>query len=91
MFDAPRGLTLPALKEYGRDVGLNVSRFDACLDGGTHAAAVKDALATAAQLGLSSTPTTFINGRMLSGARGYEELAAVVDEELRAGVTDRVP
>jgi len=90
MFDAPRGLTAAALKEYAGDVGLNVSRFDACLDGGTHAVAVKDAVATAAQLGLSSTPTTFINGRMLSGARSYQEFAAVVDEELRAGVTDRV-
>jgi len=31
---------------------------------------------------VNSTPTMYINGRLLSGAQPYEVIAAVIDEEL---------
>ena len=37
-------------------------------------------------LGVSSTPSVFINGRIISGAQPYETFTAIIDEELeRAG------
>lgn len=33
-------------------------------------------------LGVTGTPTSFINGRMLSGAQSLETFAWVIDEEL---------
>jgi protein-disulfide isomerase len=33
-------------------------------------------------LGVNSTPTTFVNGRAVTGAQPYSEFAAVIDEEL---------
>jgi predicted DsbA family dithiol-disulfide isomerase len=33
-------------------------------------------------LGLSGTPSFFINGRLLVGAQPYESFAQVIDEEL---------
>ncbi len=34
------------------------------------------------RLGVESTPTTFVNGRLVSGAQPYEVFAAIIDEEL---------
>ena len=33
-------------------------------------------------LGVSSTPSIFINGRLVSGAQPYEVFAAIIDDEL---------
>ena len=33
-------------------------------------------------LGVRSTPTVFINGRMVSGAQPYEVFTKIIDEEL---------
>jgi len=35
------------------------------------------------QLGVSATPTLFVNGEKLEGAYTYEEMAAVLDRALR--------
>ena len=36
----------------------------------------------ATSLGVVSTPTVFVNGRLVSGAQPYEVFATVIDEEL---------
>jgi protein-disulfide isomerase len=43
---------------------------------------VRLASSAASRLGLTSTPTTFVNGRMVSGAKPYATFAAVIDDEL---------
>lgn len=42
---------------------------------------VRDGVAQRTRLGVNSTPTVYINGRMLSGAQPYETFASVIDEE----------
>ena len=37
------------------------------------------------RLGITGTPMIFINGRALSGAKPFEELAEVIEDELRRG------
>jgi len=39
-------------------------------------------LEAGSQVGVSGTPALFINGRFLSGAQPYEQLASIIDEEL---------
>jgi len=82
LFTNQRALETSALKQYAKDVGAETARFAACLDSGKYAEAVRLASNAAATLGLTSTPTTFVNGRMVSGAKPYATFAAVIDDEL---------
>ena len=71
------------LLRYAGDIGLLPEKFAACLDGGRFAAAVEADVAQARNLGVSSTPTFFINGRPLVGAHPVENFRAAVDDALK--------
>jgi protein-disulfide isomerase len=86
MFENIRNLFVPALKETARKLGLDGAKFDACLDSGRHAANVRADYQLGEQMGVSSTPTIYINGRALVGAQPFEAFKQIIDEELaRAG------
>jgi len=57
-------------------------KFSSCLDSSKYADRVRAGMEMGNRLGVSSTPTLFINGRVLPGAYPYDDLAAVIDEEL---------
>ncbi len=65
-------------------LGLNQAEFTACLAGTRPKAAVARDLADAQGLGLSGTPTFFINGRYLSGFQSLETLRQHIERELPA-------
>jgi len=65
LYKRQNALTVPSLKKYASEVGLNRTRFDAALDGGTYAAEIKRDIEDAEIYGVGSTPTIFINGVML--------------------------
>jgi protein-disulfide isomerase len=70
------------LKLYAKDLGLKQDLFDQCLVSGKYKAAIQKDLKDAATLGLTGTPTFFINGRELSGAQSVEAISQMIDEEL---------
>ena len=70
------------LKSYGKEVGLNVDSFDRCFASGKYKAVVQKDLNEGAQLGLSGTPTFFINGREIPGNLPLKAFEAIIDEEL---------
>jgi protein-disulfide isomerase len=70
------------LKSYGKEVGLNVDSFDRCFASGKYKAVVQKDLNEGAQLGLTGTPTFFINGREISGNLPLKAFEAIIDEEL---------
>jgi protein-disulfide isomerase len=73
------------LKKHAADLGLDAAAFNACLDTSKYGERVRDGVAQGTRLGVNSTPTIYINGRMLSGAQAYETFASVIDEELSRG------
>ncbi|HJS58360.1 MAG TPA: thioredoxin domain-containing protein [Vicinamibacteria bacterium] len=86
LFGASPKLDIADLKRYAGELGLDAAAFDACLDGGRKAAAVKADLDAGNGYGVNSTPAFFINGRLVSGALPFERFAEVIDDELeRAG------
>jgi protein-disulfide isomerase len=70
------------LKSYAKEVGLNVNSFDRCFASGKYKAVVQQDLNEGVQLGLTGTPTIFINGREISGNQPLEAFEAIIEEEL---------
>jgi len=86
MFEDQEALGLADLKATAKTLGLDSTTFDDCLDSGKHADQVEADLEAGLAAGVSGTPALFINGRFLSGAQAYDEIAKVIDDELlRAG------
>jgi protein-disulfide isomerase len=62
-------------------LGLDKGAFGACLASRRYDDEIKASLDRGLKLGVNSTPTFFINGRRLIGARPYEDFQAVVADE----------
>jgi len=77
-----RQLDVDALKEHARVLKLDGDKFDNCLDNGTEAAAVKQDLEEAKSLGLTGTPSFFVNGHFFSGVIDYGMLKDMVNQQL---------
>jgi len=87
MFADQRNLAVPQIKEKAAAVGLEAAAFAACLDGDKYAAKVAADLAAGSAAGVNGTPALFVNGRFLSGAVPFEQIAKLVDDELaRKGI-----
>jgi protein-disulfide isomerase len=69
-----------AVELIARELGLDMLRFRADLDAGTYRQAIAADLADAAALGVTSTPTFFLNGRPVHGAQPLEVFADLVDQ-----------
>jgi protein-disulfide isomerase len=82
LFANQSSLQPDALKKYAADTGLDAAKFNQCLDSSKYEARVQDALAAGGRLGISSTPTVYVNGRMINGAQPMEVFQSVIDEEL---------
>jgi protein-disulfide isomerase len=86
LFANQQALEPEFLKKYAADAGLDAAKFSACMDTAKYGDKVQEQMGIGTRLGVGSTPTVFVNGRLVSGAQPYEVFAAVIDEELaRAG------
>jgi protein-disulfide isomerase len=63
-------------------LGLDVSKFITDLDNPTYKSRIDTERQQGTGLGVSGTPTFFINGRRLVGAKSFPEMKAVIDQEL---------
>jgi protein-disulfide isomerase len=70
------------LKRRADELELDPEAFAECLASGRHDDAIQASFQQARELGVSATPTFFINGRRLEGARSIEHFVEVIDEEL---------
>lgn len=77
------------LKEHARVLKLDADRFDQCLDNGKQAEAVKKDLDEAKSLGLTGTPSFFVNGHFFSGVVDYAALKDIINQQLNAVAAKR--
>jgi len=73
------------LKKYAAAVGLDAAKFNECLDSSKYESRVQDSIGIGTRLGINSTPTVYVNGRMVNGAQPLEEFTQIIDEELARG------
>jgi protein-disulfide isomerase len=82
LFANMKALKRENLDAYATELGLNMGKFKAALDGGKYKAQIDADQKLAAQIGASGTPNFYINGRNLVGAQPFEAFKKVIDEEL---------
>jgi protein-disulfide isomerase len=90
MFADQRNLAVEQLKAKAGELGLDAAAFAACLDGAKYAEKVAEDMNHGIAVGVNGTPAIFVNGRFLSGAVPFEEIAKLVDDELaRKGIESK--
>jgi protein-disulfide isomerase len=70
------------LEKHAQELGLDLPRFRAALDGEQDRAAVQADLRQGTTAGVAGTPAFFVNGVMLSGALPFESFKSTIDEQL---------
>jgi protein-disulfide isomerase len=82
LFANQQRLTVPDLKQHAVEVGIDATRFNACLDSHKYAGVVEADIKMGNDAGVNGTPAFFINGRLISGAQPFEVFKKIIDEEL---------
>jgi protein-disulfide isomerase len=79
-------LSVSDLKGYAAQVGLDITKFNQCLDSGRNRAKVEQSLNEAQrQYAFPGTPSFLINGRKLVGPPSFETLKSIIDPILAGG------
>lgn len=83
LFNQQNTLAEARFSDIAEHIGINVVAFEKCVDSRKFFAEVNHDHAEAIGLGLTATPSLFINGRLLVGTKPYEALRAIIDDELK--------
>lgn len=71
LYDNQQSLDRASLERYAQELGLDMGKFKAALDGHTYKSAVTSDASEGQQAGISGTPTVYLNGYKYAGPRGY--------------------
>ncbi len=86
------GLALTQLPVIAKNLGLNISQFQQCLDSGKFKDEVDKDIADGVTAGVTGTPAWFIgqsskdgiiNGTLIVGAQPFSAFKVIIDEELK--------
>lgn len=83
LFESQAQATTADFKRFAGQLKLDASRFATCLDSGRHVGAVAADIQEGTRLGITGTPTFFINGRLVVGALPLETFQRLIERELR--------
>ena len=68
--------------QYAQELTLDITAFESCMTAHKYQEAIQTDSDFAINLGISSTPTFFINGLALVGAQPLDAFKQVIDKEL---------
>jgi len=83
LFESQQQTTVADFKRFADQLKLEPKGFAACLESGRHQAAVQLDIEDGARLGITGTPTFFINGRLLVGNQPVDNFKKIIEAELR--------
>lgn len=75
-------LSVPNLKKYAKELGLNIEKFNKCLDSGEKKTLVEKDTAYGSSVGVQGTPGFFINGQFLAGAFPFQFFKEIIDKQI---------
>lgn len=82
MFADQTKLDKDSLLASAKKIGLKEADFKSCLETDKYKMAIENDMGDGQKLGIKSTPTFFINGKLVSGAQPIEVFSEVIDEDL---------
>ncbi len=82
LFSMELGLSADAYQEYASQLGMDEEAFQECIASRRYQQEVQSDFDFAANLGVRSTPTFFINGIAVVGAQPFEIFQQVIEKEL---------
>jgi protein-disulfide isomerase len=71
-----------SLTDLALETALDVADFSQCLSSGQHRDDVEEARQAAANRGINSTPTFYINNQRVTGNQPYDVFAKIIEQEL---------
>jgi protein-disulfide isomerase len=69
----------PVLRRYAQAVGLDLGRYDSCMQAGKYAGRIQASLNEGLQLGVNSTPTLLVGNRLYRGGFDSDAITRLVD------------
>jgi protein-disulfide isomerase len=82
LFASPSRLSEADLKQHAVELGLDGSKFNACVDARKYKAQIESDRQAGEEAGVNGTPAFFVNGRLLSGAQPFDAFKRIIDDEL---------
>jgi protein-disulfide isomerase len=82
MFADQTKLDREGLVNTAKKLKVKMDQFTKCLDSGKYAAKVAETMEEGKKVGVKSTPTFFVNGKMINGAHPVETFSELIDREL---------
>jgi protein-disulfide isomerase len=74
-----------SLRQHAESLGLDLTAFDDCTAGGTKEARIRQDVDSAHALGVTGTPTFFIDSEKVVGYRTADEIGVIIDRHLNGG------
>lgn len=71
-----------SLKQYAADLKLDTAKFNSCFDASKYQTEVDKDFNDGAAVGVTGTPTFFINGQKVVGAQPWASFKSVIDAEI---------
>ncbi len=73
------------LKDYAKNVGLDLTKFNDCFDNKKYVADLEKGRTEVEKLGIAATPSFLINGVLLQGAQPFEKFKEKIDKAAKHG------
>lgn len=75
-------LSASLMKSLAKELGLNQSQFNICLDSGKYKAEIEKDYNDGVTAGVAGTPATFVNGKLVEGAQPYSVFKDLIEAVL---------
>ncbi|HEX5818526.1 MAG TPA: DsbA family protein [Gemmatimonadales bacterium] len=79
------------MRSIAKSIGLDLGKYDDCMQSARYAGRIQASYDEAVKLGVSSTPSFMVGGRLYAGALPYDELKKLVDSLAGAPAAPAAP